>query len=241
MYVWMDGCMYIYIYMYLSIYLSIYLSVYLIFFVMISSLVLCSNNISTRMIIIYDNNIPPKTCKQRCNYLLVGSPKSILLLVSLQMSVLNWRIRADFSRPGAVGVEGVVLALYPQIITDGWLHHFSYRFYWKIIQNGGFSVNIFQKRWGLLRKSSKQCVCFSSMMREPFRWTCSALAPQKTAIVMPRLLYMAYIYIYVHIFFLNIYIYTHIYIHILTILYNLYMDIDSALNGCTTRYDFKNG
>ena len=212
MYGWMDGCMYIYIYMYLSIYLSIclsiYLSVYLIFFVMISSLVLCSNNISTRMIIIYDNNIPPKTCKQRCNYLLVGSPKSILLLVSLQMSVLNWRIRADFSRPGAVGVEGVVLALYPQIITDGWLHHFSYRFYWKIIQNGGFSVNIFQKRWGLLRKSSKQCVCFSSMMREPFRWTCSALAPQKTAIVMPRLLYMAYIY--VHIFF-NLYIYTYLY------------------------------
>ena len=133
MYVWMDGWMYIYIYIYVSIYLSvclsIYLSVYLIFFVMISSLVLCSNNVSTRMIIIYDNNIPPKTCKQRCNYLLVGSPKSILLLVSLQMSVLNWRIRADFSRPGAVGVEGVVLALYPQIITDGWLHHFSYRFY----------------------------------------------------------------------------------------------------------------
>ena len=128
---WMDVCISIYIYIciYLSICLSIYLSVYLIFFVMISSLVLCSNNISTRMIIIYDNNIPPKTCKQRCNYLLVGSPKSILLLVSLQMSVLNWRIRADFSRPGAVGVEGVVLALYPQIITDGWLHHFSYRFY----------------------------------------------------------------------------------------------------------------
>ena len=54
--------------------------------------------------------------------------------------------------------------------------------------------------------------------------------------------YGIYIYIYVHVFiFIFIYIYTHIYIHILTILYNLYMDIDSALNGCMRRYDFKNG